>query len=38
MEKLLQVHHVSKAYGQHQALDDVSLTISIFLVVKLLDY
>lgn len=36
MEKLLQVHHVSKAYGQHQALDDVSLTVSSGKIIGLL--
>ena len=36
MQKLLQVHHVSKAYGQHQALDDVSLTVSSGKIIGLL--
>lgn len=36
MEKLLQVHHVSKSYGKQAALDDVSLTISSGKIVGLL--
>ncbi|MGT2929623.1 ABC transporter ATP-binding protein [Streptococcus dentasini] len=36
MEKLLQLHHVSKSYGNHQALRDVNLTISSGKIVGLL--
>ncbi len=36
MQKLLQVHHVSKVYGKHQALEDISLAISSGKIVGLL--
>ncbi|MFC3931777.1 ABC transporter ATP-binding protein [Streptococcus dentapri] len=36
MEKLLQVHHVSKSYGKMQALNDVSLTIPSGKIIGLL--
>ncbi|WP_165210420.1 ABC transporter ATP-binding protein [Streptococcus tangpeifui] len=36
MEKLLQIHHVSKSYGKQAALDDVSLTVSSGKIVGLL--